>query len=62
MAVDNNPVMSTVYVVISNVVNLIFDYILLSFTGIGPAGSFISSILGYGLALVVIPAFLIYTS
>lgn len=58
MAVDNNPVMSTVYVVISNVVNLIFDYILLSFTGIGPAGSFISSILGYGLALVVIPAYI----
>ena len=57
MAVDNNPVMSTVYVVISNVVNLILDYILLSFTNIGPAGSFISSILGYGIAFVVIPAY-----
>ena len=57
MAVDNNPAMSTVYVVISNVVNLIFDYILLSFTRIGPPGSFISSILGYGIALVVIPVY-----
>lgn len=57
MAVDNNPVMSTVYVVISNVVNLIFDYVLLSFTKIGPAASFISSILGYGIAMVVIPAY-----
>ena len=57
MAVDNNPLMSTIYVVISNVVNLIFDYILLSFTNIGPPGSFISSILGYGIALVVIPAY-----
>ncbi len=57
MAVDNNPAMSTVYVVISNVVNLVFDYVLLSFTDIGPPGSFISSILGYGLALVVIPAY-----
>lgn len=57
MAVDNNPAMATLYVVISNVVNLIFDYVLLSFTDIGPAGSFVSSILGYGLALVVIPAY-----
>lgn len=57
MAVDNNPVMSTVYVAISNVVNLIFDYVLLSFTDMGPAASFVSSILGYGLALVVIPAY-----
>ena len=57
MAVDNNPVMATVYVVISNVINLIFDYVLLSFTDIGPAGSFISSILGYGIAMVVIPAY-----
>lgn len=55
MAVDNNPAMSTVYVVISNVVNLIFDYILLAHTNIGPPGSFISSILGYGIALAVIP-------
>ena len=57
MAVDNNPMLATVYVVISNVVNLIFDYVLLSFTDIGPAGSFISSILGYGIALLVIPAY-----
>ena len=57
MAVDNNPAMATIYVVISNIVNLIFDYVLLSFTRIGPAGSFVSSILGYGIALVVIPAY-----
>ena len=58
MAVDNNPAMSTVYVVISNVVNLIFDYILLAHTNIGPPGSFISSILGYGIALAVIPFYM----
>ena len=58
MAVDNNPVMSTVYVVISNVVNLVFDYVLLSFTDIGPAGSFISSILGYGIAFAVFPFYI----
>ncbi len=57
MAVDNNPAMATVYVVISNVVNLIFDYVLLSYTDIGPAGSTVSTILGYGIALVVIPAY-----
>ena len=57
MAVDNNPGLATVYVVISNVVNLIFDYVLLSYTDIGPAGSFISSILGYGIALIVVPAY-----
>ncbi len=57
MAVDNNPAMATVYVVISNVVNLVFDYLLLSYTDIGPAGSTVSTILGYGIALVVIPAY-----
>lgn len=58
MAVDNNPAISTVYVVISNVIKLISEYLLLSFTGIGPSGSFISLILGYGLALVIIPVYL----
>lgn len=57
MAVDNNPELAAVYVVISNVVNLIFDYVLLSFTDIGVVGSFVSSILGYGIALVVVPAY-----
>lgn len=54
MAVDNNPALATVYVVISNVVNLISDYVLLKYTPIGAAGSVVSTVLGYGLALVVV--------
>lgn len=54
MSVDNNPALSTAYVVISNVVNLAADYVLLSFTPIGAAGSTVSTVLGYGLALIVI--------
>ena len=54
MAVDNNPALATVYVVISNVVNLISDYVLLKYTPIGAAGSVVSTVLGYGLALVTV--------
>ena len=54
MAVDNNPALATVYVVISNVVNLVSDYVLLKYTSIGAAGSVVSTVLGYGLALVTV--------
>ncbi|MBQ7678360.1 MAG: ATP-binding protein [Butyrivibrio sp.] len=54
MSVDNNPALSTAYVVISNVVNLVADYLLLSYTPIGAAGSTVSTVLGYGIGLVVV--------
>ena len=54
MAVDNNPSLATAYVVLSNVVNLLADYVLLRYTPIGAAGSVISTVLGYGVALVVV--------
>ncbi|MCR5586608.1 MAG: ATP-binding protein [Lachnospiraceae bacterium] len=54
MAVDNNPSLSTVYVVTSNVLNLLADYFLLKYTKIGPAGSSLSTFIGYGVALIVV--------
>ena len=54
MSVDNNPRLSTAYVVISNIVNLIADYVLLKYTSIGAAGSVISTVLGYGVALIAV--------
>ena len=54
MSVDNNPQLSTAYVVISNIVNLIADYVLLKYTSIGAAGSVISTVLGYGTALIAV--------
>ena len=54
MSVDNNPQLSTAYVVISNIVNLIADYVLLKYTPIGAAGSVISTVLGYGTALIAV--------
>ena len=54
MSVDNNPQLSTAYVVISNIVNLIADYVLLKYTPIGAAGSVVSTVLGYGIALIAV--------
>ena len=54
MAVDNNPSLATWYVVLSNIVNLIADYLLLKYTPLGTAGAVWSTIIGYTAALVVL--------
>lgn len=51
MAVDNHPRVATAYVVLSNVINLISDYLLLSFTPLGAKGAILSTLIGYFLAL-----------
>lgn len=53
-AVDNNPSAASAYVIASNVINLVLDYLLLKFTPLGTAGAALSTILGYGLAMVVL--------
>ena len=54
MAVDNNPSLATWYVVLSNIINLISDYILLKYTPLGVRGATLSTLIGYTVALVVL--------
>ncbi len=54
VAVDNNPALASAYVITANVLNLVLDYILLKYTGLGTAGAALSTGLGYGLALVLL--------
>lgn len=54
VAVDNNPSVASAYVIVSNVINLVLDYLILKFTPLGTAGAALSTILGYGLAMVVL--------
>lgn len=54
VAVDNNPTLASAYVITANVLNLVLDYILLKYTGLGTAGAALSTGLGYGLALILL--------
>ena len=54
VAVDNNPSAASAYVIVSNVINLILDYLVLRYTSLGTAGAALSTILGYGLAMFVL--------
>lgn len=58
VAVDNNPTIASAYVITANVINLTFDYIILSFTPFGTAGAALSTALGYGLGMVVLVLYL----
>lgn len=54
VAVDNNPSAASAYVITSNVINLVLDYLILKYTPLGTAGAALSTILGYGLAMFVL--------
>ncbi len=54
VAVDNHPGIASAYVVTANVLNLSFDYLLLSFTPLGTAGAALSTVIGYALACAVL--------
>ena len=56
--VDNCPKLAAACFVSSNVVNLVLDYVLLSFTDLGMGGSALSTILGYATGLVVVVPYL----
>ena len=58
VAVDNNPSLASAYVIVSNVTNLILDYVILKYTSLGTAGAALSTILGYGLAMIVLIGYL----
>lgn len=58
IAVDNNPSLASAYVIVSNVVNLLLDFVILKYTSLGTAGAALSTILGYGLAMIVLVGYL----
>ena len=53
VAVDSNPALASAYVITSNVINLLLDYVLLKYTGLGTAGAALSTSLGYGISLLL---------
>lgn len=58
VAVDNNPSAASAYVIVSNVINLVLDYLILKYTSLGTAGAALSTVLGYGIAMVVLIRYL----
>lgn len=58
VAVDNNPSVASAYVILSNIINLVFDYFILKYTSLGTAGAALSTVLGYGLAMCVLIVYL----
>lgn len=58
VAVDNNPSLASAYVIVSNITNLVLDYIILKYTSLGTAGAALSTVLGYGLAMLVLIGYL----
>lgn len=58
VAVDNNPTVASAYVISANIINLVCDYFILKFTPIGTAGAALSTVLGYGIAMIVLLVYL----
>lgn len=53
MGVEGHPGLSSAYIVLSNGINLILDYIFLAYTPLGITGAALSTMLGYLLAMGV---------
>ena len=53
LGVENHPHLASAYLIASNVINLIFDYLLLRYTPLSTAGASLSTVLGFLLGMVV---------
>ena len=53
MGVESKPGLSSAYIIVSNVVNLILDYVFLAFTPLGITGAALSTMIGYLAGMVV---------
>ncbi|MCI8968896.1 MAG: hypothetical protein HFH75_15210 [Lachnospiraceae bacterium] len=53
LGVENHPGLASAYLIVSNVINLILDYILLKYTNIGIAGAALSTVVGFLLGMVI---------
>ena len=54
MGVENHPELASTYLIVSNALNLLLDYILLKYTSMGIAGAALSTVLGLLLGMVVL--------
>ncbi len=58
MGLESRPQLSSAYIIVSNVVNLVLDYIFLAYTPMGITGAALSTMIGYLVGLFVfIPYF-----
>ena len=53
LGAENHPELSSAYLIISNVINLILDYIFLKYTSLGTKGAALSTVLGFIIGMVV---------
>ena len=53
LGVENHPELASAYLIVSNVINLILDYILLRFTNLGITGAALSTVAGFLLGMVI---------
>lgn len=53
LGAENHPELASIYLIISNVVNLAFDFIFLKYTPLGTKGAALSTVLGFILGMVV---------
>lgn len=51
---DSHPRLSSAYYIISNTLNLIFDFILLKYTDLGVKASALSTLLGFSLGILIV--------
>lgn len=53
LGAENHPELSSAYLILSNVINLIFDFIFLKYTSLGTKGAALSTVLGFIIGMVV---------
>ncbi len=53
LGAESHPELSSAYLIISNVINLIFDFIFLRYTSLGTKGAALSTVLGFVVGMVV---------
>lgn len=53
LGAENHPELSSAYLILSNVINLVLDFIFLKYTSLGTKGAALSTILGFAIGMVV---------
>ncbi|MCI8372642.1 MAG: hypothetical protein HFI75_09645 [Lachnospiraceae bacterium] len=58
LGAENHPQLASAYLIISNVINLILDFIFLKYTSMGTMGAALSTVLGFAVGMVVFVAYI----
>lgn len=53
LGAENHPELSSAYLILSNVINLVLDFVFLKYTSLGTKGAALSTILGFAIGMVV---------